>query len=178
MGSAALRTEPQWLGLRWFLSRSRQTPADPRRIVPQSVQAARVADILPSAVKMIAAPAVSSGEIDQLPANAGRAGHPRAAMVAYVDDFKMTMLFVLGSIPLLPMRDPRDRTPPAAAVTPRRPAIRPPSGPPGDMPAASWPNPRTVNPSFPNLIRLARQVEVREDAVYVRRHDLARWADV
>jgi hypothetical protein len=81
-----------------------------------------VADILPSAVKMIAAPAVSSGEIDQLPANAGRAGHPRAAMVAYVDDFKMTMLFVLGSIPLLPMRDPRDRTPPAAAVTPRRPA--------------------------------------------------------
>jgi MFS transporter, DHA2 family, multidrug resistance protein len=41
----------------------------------------------------------------------------QAAMVAYVDDFKMIMLLALGSLPLLLlMRDPRGRPAPAVAV--------------------------------------------------------------
>jgi len=41
----------------------------------------------------------------------------QAAMVAYVDDFKLIMLLALGSIPLLLlMRNPSDRPPPAEAV--------------------------------------------------------------
>jgi len=41
----------------------------------------------------------------------------QAAMVAYVDDFKLIMLLALGSLPLLLlMRDPRGRPGPAVAV--------------------------------------------------------------
>jgi DHA2 family multidrug resistance protein len=41
----------------------------------------------------------------------------QAAMVAYVDDFKLIMLLALGAIPLLLlMRDPRGRPPPAVAA--------------------------------------------------------------
>jgi DHA2 family multidrug resistance protein len=42
----------------------------------------------------------------------------QAAMVAYIDDFKLIMLIALGSIPLLLLlRDARSRPPPAAAAT-------------------------------------------------------------
>jgi len=48
----------------------------------------------------------------------------QAAMVAYVDDFKLIMLLALGSIPLLLlMRDPRGRPEPAATMYRRRPTI-------------------------------------------------------
>jgi len=42
----------------------------------------------------------------------------QAAVVAYIDDFKLIMLIALGSIPLLLLlRDARSRPPPAAAAT-------------------------------------------------------------
>ena len=42
----------------------------------------------------------------------------QAAMVAYVDDFKLLMLIALGSIPLLLLlREARRRPPPPAAIT-------------------------------------------------------------
>ena len=41
----------------------------------------------------------------------------QAAMVAYIDDFKLIMVLALGAIPLLLlMRDPRGRPSPGAAV--------------------------------------------------------------
>jgi DHA2 family multidrug resistance protein len=41
----------------------------------------------------------------------------QAAMVAYIDDFKLLMLIALASIPLLLLlRDARSRPPPAAAI--------------------------------------------------------------
>ena len=46
----------------------------------------------------------------------------QAAMVAYIDDFKLMMLIALASLPLLLLlREARRRPPPAAAIQPRRP---------------------------------------------------------
>ena len=40
----------------------------------------------------------------------------QAAMVAYVDDFKLLMLIALAAMPLLLLRETRRRPPPAAAI--------------------------------------------------------------
>src|ERR1700720_2997097 len=56
-----------------------------------------------------------------LTGNSGRLSSPaviRAAMVAYVDDFKLIMLIALASIPLLLLlREVRRRPPPTAAIS-------------------------------------------------------------